>query len=870
MEESTYIRDGLDFKVNTITDLNNSTKDLEIQNIELLFKNQKNVLVINLYRPPQGNVENFVNAIDIALQNIDLTKKDVIILGDFNVDFLEKSDKDTKNVNRLIHDYGLTKLINTPTRYGNTKNSGIDQIITNSNHILEAGVADINISDHQLIFFIKKKLKDIPIKSSFYGRSYRDYDIHKFHENLDNQNWNLFEITDNPDLLWDYMLENIQNSIDDICPLKTFKIKKYKEPWISQELLELIKDKDTLLKKAKRTKLPGDWETAKRYRNDCLTRIRRAKADFITSELDDHKNDSKKFWMNIKEVLPIKNKSNKKILLTNLDTQEAVEDADTADYVNTFFAKIGPKLAADFNTPWFFEGVVNNNKIDDITAASEEILKLCKEIDVGKSSCIENISSQVMRDALVHLNDKFTMLINKSLSLGLFPHAWKYAKVCPLFKGGNRNLVGNYRPVSLLPIPSKIIEKIVHDRLSRFFEENEVLDPNQGGFRKGHSTINTISKLTHDIFEGINNGIITTTCFIDMAKAFDTVNHKILCSKLNEMGITGNTLTWVKNYLSERKQCTDANGVTSEQLDITCGVPQGSILGPLFFIVYVNDIKSSLKHCKHLLYADDTVLYITGELQRSTGDLQSDLSRFKSWCDRNQLTMNIKKTKYVTFGLKTKTRKIGNHSLFINDTRLERVTSYKYLGLTLDMNLNYNKPLENCLKLISHKAYLLSKIRMYIDMHTAIIIYKTMILPILEYGDVVYDGANQKLLNDLQTAQNRILRICAQRNQYTPTILLHQLCNINKLKDRRHLHLSLYMYKQQDNLDIVNTRDVRTRAHDALLFITVKPNNEKYKRNVYYKGALTWNNLPVNERNIDNYEKFKNVQKKKLLALLDI
>ena len=190
--------------------------------------------------------------------------------------------------------------------------------------------------------------------------------------------------------------------------------------------------------------------------------------------------------------------------------------------------------------------------------------------------------------------------------------------------------------------------------------------------------------------------------------------------------------------------------------------------------------------------------------------------------------------------------------------------NYKYLGLTLDINLNYNKHLENCLKLISHKTYLLSKIRVYINVHTAVTIYKTMILPVVEYGDTIYDGANQKILKNLQTSQNRILRICLQRNKYTSTVLLHQLCKISLLKERRILHLNLFMFKQRDNRHIVNNRNLRTRAHDAVLFITNKPNNEKYKRNIYYKGALSWNSLPATERNVVIYNNFKTQQKKKL------
>ena len=191
-------------------------------------------------------------------------------------------------------------------------------------------------------------------------------------------------------------------------------------------------------------------------------------------------------------------------------------------------------------------------------------------------------------------------------------------------------------------------------------------------------------------------------------------------------------------------------------------------------------------------------MYITGNSQTTTPLLQRDLSNFKNWCNRNQLTMNIKKTKYVAFGLKSQTRKLKDHELFIQNYKLERVSSYKYLGIVSDMNLNFNKHLENCIKTISHKAYLLSKIRHYINEKTAVTMYKTMILPIVEYGDVLYDGTNQKLLLDLQTAKNRILRICLHEDRLANVALLHQRCNISKLKGRRLLHLNLFMYKQKE------------------------------------------------------------------------
>ena len=357
---------------------------------------------------------------------------------------------------------------------------------------------------------------------------------------------------------------------------------------------------------------------------------------------------------------------------------------------------------------------------------------------------------------------------------------------------------------------------------------------------------------------------MTVACFIDMAKAFDTVNHKILCKKLFHLGIKGEIGKLIVNYLNDRKQCTLSNGIISPYHDIVCGVPQGSILGPLLFIVYMNDLQNVCDNSKYLLYADDTVIFNTKEIDQATTEVKSDLSKFKLLCDRNQLTMNVKKTKYVVFGLRSQTKKFTHQELFIQNQKIQRVATYKYLGITLDMNLTFTNHLQIIQNIVSHKCMLLSKLRKYIDTHTAIILYKSMILPIMEYGDVIYGGAKGKHINRLQKIQNRILRTCVYTNEYIETDQLYTMCKTSKLDIRRDVHLKLFMYKQKQNVNIVNMRKINTRAHGALLFTTLKPNNEKYKQNAYYRGALSWNDLPVIERNILDFEKFKAIQKGKL------
>ena len=352
-----------------------------------------------------------------------------------------------------------------------------------------------------------------------------------------------------------------------------------------------------------------------------------------------------------------------------------------------------------------------------------------------KSSGIDELSSRLCKDAFQVLGYKLVHLFNSSLALGIFPDKWKVAKIIPLFKGGDRASVNNYRPVSLLPIPGKLLEKIAHDRVVKFWEENKFLSADQGGFRRGHSTVSTIADLTDDLFRNINEGRTTIAAFVDLRKAFDTVNIHILIDKLQCAGIRGNVLKWCKNYLSNRSQCTFVNGVKSDLQSITCGVPQGSVLGPLFFLIYVNDIQGAVENCGIKLYADDTVLYQSGvNVDEARGKLQKSVTEFKNWCDINALTINASKTKLMAFASRSRVKKCKNVDVRIGGKKLKIVPYFKYLGLTLDPTLNYGKHIASVTRLICYKMTLLAKLKKYLNANSALLIYKTMLLPYFDYA----------------------------------------------------------------------------------------------------------------------------------------
>ena len=266
------------------------------------------------------------------------------------------------------------------------------------------------------------------------------------------------------------MLQNIRTIIDQMCPVKKFRIQKPKDPWLTHEILEYIKDKGHALKRAKITNNIDDWTNARYMRNQCLSKIRTAKAAFIKTELDVHKNDSKKFWQTIQKILPKSKNKNTKFNLIDQDNNIPVAENDTATYINNYFANIGPKLAENFSKPWHYTGERTNLRLDDIIIGVDDVIKLSKESDITKSSAIENVSSRIIKDAFLAIPGKVCQLFNATIAQGVFPSEWKYATIVPLQKEGDRDNVTNLRPVSLLPLPGKILEKIVHDRVMQYLE----------------------------------------------------------------------------------------------------------------------------------------------------------------------------------------------------------------------------------------------------------------------------------------------------------------------------------------------------------------------------------------------------------------
>ena len=872
-----YLREGINYSDTKLSNLNCSCADLEMQWISVNIKNVRPLVIVNAYRPPSGDYKKACTLISEAFLRADLKDNtEYYMLGDFNIDFDDKKSPAFKELDFTSRSLGLIQLIPVPTRFylsnGVIKHSRLDLVFSNSETIQSAKTLDINVSDHLAVMVTRKKTRVKVPKVSFVGRSYKNYVKEDFQESLSSANWREFYRTTDPNKQWEIMEDVILDNIEVMCPLKSFNVRGYREPWITNEAIEAIKDKDRLLAKARRSDKVEDWTRAKRVRNEVGRDLRNLRADYLKQQQEANKSDPKKFWKTVASIITTKNSKTGNIWLREGGNGRNVDQEETAGHFNSYFTNVGPNLAQAHNKHWMYYGEEVVNKMGTPFADTDKVIKLCREINVMKASGLEKLSSRICKDAFLVLSDQLTHMFNCSLETAIFPDAWKLATVIPLFKGGNREDVNNYRPVSLLPLPGKLLEKIVHENVTSFLETNDFLCHSQGGFRKGFSTVSTIADITDDIFLATNTGNVTLATFIDLRKAFDTVDICILLRKLKFAGIQDSMLAWCKGYLTSRSQCVFANNAKSSFLPITCGVPQGSVLGPLFFLVYINDMINALNtDCKSKLYADDTVIYCSGIDPNAVAcRLQSGLNLFTTWCSRNKLTINTKKTKLMVFGSRSRVKKAKNVSVVMDNDRLRPVPSFKYLGVLLDSTLTYNSHISSLIRTVIHKITLLSKVKKYMTNNVALQIYKSMILPYLDYADVVFDKAFTKDLDKLQRLQNRCLKICAGNDRLFGTELAHKNAGVPFLSDRRRAHTLNFMYKRKEKKDLLNRREIRTRAHDAPLFNVLIPRCEAYKRSVGYAGSTLWNDLPPAVRNTDCYIRFREIQKKNMLHPLSL
>ena len=424
-------------------------------------------------------------------------------------------------------------------------------------------------------------------------------------------------------------------------------------------------------------------------------------------------------------------------------------------------------------------------------------------------------------------------VFNSSLQKCQFPASWKKSNIVPLPKVPNVKVANDLRPISLLPLPGKVLEKIMCKRLNAFLENNRIISDKQHGFRKQRSTITSITALLDQVYLNLNNSQPTYMAFLDLRKAFDSVSHPILLDKLKEIGLPEQMVEWCKNYLTERKQRVICGELKSEYQNVVYGVPQGSVLGPILFNIYINKLPN-IAGDNIQMYADDAVVFDTDPLE-----LQQKLNYIVTWFNQNMLTLNIKKTQWLSVGPQRNTH---NVRLFAGNAQLDRVGNYKYLGLEIDANLDYHLHRQKLIGNVHSKINYLTTIRSFLTTSAALTIYKSTILPLIDYCDFVYDQNISYTNQQIQNLQNRALRVVFNQHRIRydlrlSTDTLHERAKISRLIYRRYQHLLIYGHYLCETPAHIDGRNLPTRTHLGLKLRTITVKNNKYYRSIYIIGA---------------------------------
>ena len=490
-----------------------------------------------------------------------------------------------------------------------------------------------------------------------------------------------------------------------------------------------------------------------------------------------------------------------------------------------------------------------------------EVHRVVKEINVSKSSGLTNVSSFVIKEAFLAIIPEVTRMFNLSLETATFPDDWKRALVVPIPKTGDLTSVQNYRPISLLPLPGKLLEKLVHFQLSHHLETNTLLTGAQHGFRPNHSTVHSVAQFTNYISTKQDLGLPTLATYIDFKKAFDCVQHETLIGNLAKLNFGEGIIDWIRSYLSLRAQRVFANNVYSSYMTVTQGVPQGSVLGPLFYIVYANDLVDNIKHCKVALYADDTVLYTANNnFESSVSCMQKDVNFISDWCNANGIFVNTRKSKTMVLGSKNALVRLPPYEIVLNNIPLQAVNLYKYLGVTIDCQLNYNLHVNKIVAAVSSKLKQFQRMRSFLNVKAALLVYKSMLLPILEYGDVFLTATTVKNRKRLQVLQNKGLRCALGLGIDTSTEELHAEADLLMLKYRREQHVINFMYDfvcSNSHCMKAPSKGAVTRSHKKKLLKVRKPKTERFKKSLTYNGPTKWNALPLDLHQAEDKWEFK-------------
>uniref|UniRef100_A0A2A4JRM8 Reverse transcriptase domain-containing protein n=1 Tax=Heliothis virescens TaxID=7102 RepID=A0A2A4JRM8_HELVI len=861
-----YLRAGIPYKVIS------SSPSLYSESAEYLFIeitiHHTNILLAVFYSP---NLHiDYFDSFDSILSNLCPVYEHVIIMGDFNT-CLIKNDSRTFKINSLLSSYNLQILPLSATHNSpNCSPSLLDLMIVSSpDNVSYHGQLVAPFSYHDLIYLSYRIQVPRRRAQVLYLRNFKGIDLEELRRDAGDINWlPLAECTNIDDKI-EYLNSTILNLFDQHAPVRQVKVRHDPAPWISPQIKELMARRDKAKKRYKRRPSELNLAYYKSLRNRCNHLCRDARRRYFHDSLSNH--NSSDIWKFLKSVGIGKSPVSQ------------CKDVNLND-LNKHFSIL----------PFSLDPGVKTSTLDSLSrlpVPQYSLFNLCDvtEEDVKKSvlaitsSAVGNdkLCSRMITLILSSLLPVLTHIFNYSFSSCSFPSAWKQAHIIPLPKTNNPTLLTHFRPISILPFLSKVFEHLVHKQLSFFLTSNSIISPFQSGFRAGHSTVTALLKVTDDIRWAMENRCLTVLVLLDFSSAFNSVDFDILLGILKSINFSSSALTWFNSYLRGRSQCVRLQESHSDWCNLTEGVPQGSVLSPILFSIFINSVITVISSSFHL-YADDLQLYRhfpVADANSAIAAMNRDLACVSDWAKSFGLQINPAKSQAMIIGSRFFRNAVDVTSLpplYLDGVCIDYTVTAKDLGVTIDSNLSWSAHVNEVSRKVHFSMHTLRCLQNFLPLKTKICLAQSLIQPIIDYADACYLDATEELLNKLERLQNLCIRFVFGLRKYDHVSHLRKELKWLPIRLRRNtrilcllfniLHNPSYPPYLRERFSYARTNDAPCRSHLRTLLKVLPHKTDYYSYSFTIHAVRLWNSLPPSIRDIKTISLFKKRVKEHYLS----
>ena len=854
--EIIYIKESI--KSRKVDDLSNFP--IESIWVEVMVKGIGWVLVSCMYREPKANIAYYESMLD-NIESAISKNENIVILGDLNFDYKLDETLENNPVYYIEKLYLLQQLITEPTRVTVNTSTTLDVILTSIPELhSKQAVLPITLSDHYLVCTTLKAPTSRQTHNTIRFRDYKNFDKETFISDLEIElnAQNIMQL-DNLSEAWLKFKNAFNNTSNKHVPIKTMRLKERNNPWFSREILSMMYKRDNLQTKASKTKSIPLWNEYKKLRNDITTKIESSKQDYFEDTFTKLKNDPRKLWKEIKKVFPDKKSSRSTI--TNISN----------DSFNTTFANMGNKVAEKFkNQPndIKMKGIPSVYNFSMTKISNKSIEKNIKRLNSNSSLDILDMDSKLIQIASHVITPWLGKIFNLSIESSEIVDDFKLARVTPVYKGkGDHDDPNSYRPISVSCHFAKLLEYEVNDQLMKYLVSHDFISTDQSAYLKLHSTVTSLHRVVDDWLENIDDELFTAVCFLDIEKCFPSLNHAILLKKLDWYGVRNEENLWFQNYLSNRKQAVSLNNTLSKFETINIGVPQGSVLGPLLFLIYINDLPQNVGNGISNMFADDVLLYATGKtIEELNFKLQECVDYASEWYNQNKSSINADKCSVMTVSTIQRDTS-GFCPPTLNGKQINIVDSYQYLGAHVDKHLKWNAQVGHICKTVAGKLYKLRKLSKFLNKDLLSKIFITCIQPHIEYALTVWGDCSH--IDKIQRLQNQAARIICKNFDYVNFRGLRLVKQLGWMTcEERFKYLTcILMFKCIHGIapsylcNGVNLEhDVavyNSRSKDSMNAHVPSWRTEYYKHSFNYKSTILWNSLPNEIKNATTLSLFK-------------